>query len=53
MLYQVEAAGGEKWAATPMDCQWYKVYLEFPMHNIQKFCVIFFHWFRLPYAQFI
>jgi hypothetical protein len=53
MFYQVEAAGGEKRAATPTDCQWYKVYLEFPMINIPKFHVVFCRRFRLPYAQFI
>ncbi len=53
MFYQVEAVGGEKRAATPLDCQWYKMYLEFPMVNVPKFHVVFRRRFRLPYAQFI
>jgi hypothetical protein len=51
MINQVEAAGGEKQAATPMDCQWYKMYLEIPMLNVPKFHVEFHHRFRLPYAR--
>jgi hypothetical protein len=53
MFYQVEAVGGEKRAATPLDCQWYRMYLEFPMVNVPKFHVVFRRRFRLPYAQFI
>jgi hypothetical protein len=53
MFYQVGAASGEKQTATPTDCQWYKIYLEFPVLNILKFHVVFCCRFRLPYTQFI
>jgi hypothetical protein len=53
MSYQVEVVGGEKRAATPLDCQWYKMYLEFPMVNVPKFHVVLPRRFRLPHAQFI
>jgi len=53
MFYQIETSSGLMRAATPADCQWYKMYIEYPMINVPKFHVVFQHCFRLPYAQFV
>jgi hypothetical protein len=53
MFYQLETTSGEMRPATPKDCQWYKMYIEYPMVNLPKFHVLFRHRFRMPYAQFI
>ena len=53
MFYQLETTSGEMRPATPKDCQWYKMYIEYPMVNLPKFHVLFRRRFRMPYAQFI
>ena len=53
MFYQIETSSGLMRAATPADCWWYKIYIEYPMITVPQFHVEFRRCFRLPYAQFI
>jgi hypothetical protein len=47
MFYQLETTSGEMRPATPKDCQWYKMYIEYPMVNLPKFHVLFRRRFRI------
>jgi hypothetical protein len=52
ILYKV-FEGDKRRPATPLDSNWWKMYVEYPMLNIPKFYRCFCHRFRIPYDQFI